>query len=916
MNGRFDDGGRIDRTRPLGFTFEGRRYAGFAGDTLASALLANGVRVMGRSFKLHRPRGVLTAGPGEPNALVDVLAPGGRRPNVSATELELCEGLEVVPVNCWPSLAFDVGAANSLLARFIPAGFYYKTFFWPSWGLFEPFIRRAAGFGRADAAPFPGTFEHRFAACDVLVVGGGRAGLAAATEAAAAGAQVLLVEQRPDLGGAGSDEAVARLRSAGATVLARTTAVGVFDHRSMALMQRGPDGTGRLSEVRARRVILATGCAERPLVFPGNDRPGVMLAGAARDYQERFAVRLADSAVVFANNEAAQATAIGLARRGVKTTLVDVRARLGVTAFAALADAGIETLTGAEVVATHGKPSLTGVTVRAADGGRRRLDCQLLAMSGGRGPNLQLFSQAGGVTVYDPAAACFRPGAGPDWLSVVGSAAGGEPAAVEPHWRVVAPGKAFVDFQGDVTVDDIALAAQEGFVQAEHLKRYTALGMGTDQGRTSGLNGQAILAALTDQPVAAVGTPRPRFPLAPIPLGAFAGRARGELFHPRRRTPLHDLHAELGAEMDEYGGWQRPACYPQAGEDAAAAQQREALAVRSGVGLFDASPLGKIEVAGPDAGLFLDRIYANIMSTLAVGRARYGLMLNELGVIVDDGVAARLAEEQFLVGTTAAGAERIAGWLEEWRQCEWPDLRVIVAPVTTAWGVVTVSGPKARQALAAVGTDIDLGGEAFPHMSLRCGRIAGVPARVARVSFTGERSYEVSVAAPRTEEVWRALAGDGRDDRATPVGIEAWLLLRLEKGYLHVGADTDGATSPQDVDFGHVTRRKTDFVGKRSLFRPENLRADRHQLMGLEAQDGREMPPGAHLVRRGGGGSEGYVTSAGWSPILRRPVALAMVKAGRARLGETLELAGEGAPRSVRVVERAAYDPQNERLND
>ena len=913
MTGRFDDGGWIDRTRPIAFTFEGRRYAGFAGDTLASALLANGVRVMGRSFKLHRPRGVMTAGVGEPNALVDVLAPGGRRPNVSATEVELCEGLQAVPVNCWPSLGFDVGAANSLFAPFIPAGFYYKTFFWPRWGLFEPFIRRAAGFGRAGKAPFPGRFDHRFAACDVLVVGAGPAGLAAAAEAVKAGARVMLVEQAGAFGGAGTGDALAKLRAAGATVLTATTAAGMFDHRSVVLMQRGPEGTGRLCEVRAARVILATGCAERPLVFPGNDRPGVMLASAALQYQEQFAVRLADSAVVFTNNEAAHETAIGLARRGVKTTVVDTRPRLEAPAFATLAASGIETMTGAEVIATHGRPSLSSVTVRAADGSRRRLDCQLLAMSGGRNPNLQLFSQAGGVTVYDPAATCFRPGGAPDWLSVVGSAAVAEPPGIEAHWRVIAPGKAFVDFQGDVTAADVAVAAQEGFVQAEHLKRYTALGMGTDQGRTSSLNGQAILAALTGRPVAAVGTPRPRFPAAPIPLGAFAGRARGELYHPRRRTPLHDLHAELGAVMDEYGGWQRPACYPEAGEDAAAAEQREALAVRSGVGLFDASPLGKIEVTGPDAGLFLDRIYANVMSTLAVGRARYGLMLNELGVIVDDGVAVRLANERFLVGTTAAGAEWISGWLEEWRQCEWPDLRVIVAPVTTAWGVVTVSGLRSRQTLAAAGTDIDLGGEAFPHMSLRCGRIAGVPARVARVSFTGERSYEVSVAAPHTEAVWRALAGDGR---ATPVGIEAWLLLRLEKGYLHVGADTDGATSPQDVDFGHVARRKTDFVGKRSLFRPENLRADRHQLMGLEAEDGRLMPPGAHLVRRGGRGSEGYVTSAGWSPVLRRPVALAMVTAGRARLGEILEIVGEGAPRPVRIVERAAYDPQNERLND
>jgi sarcosine oxidase subunit alpha len=903
VSGRFDSGGRIDRTRPLGFTFEGRAYQGFAGDTLASALLANGVGVMGRSFKLHRPRGVMTAGPEEPNALVDVLAPGGRRTNVLATELELCEGLEVVPVNCWPGLAVDVGAANSLLSRFIGPGFYYKTFLWPGWRFFEPAIRRAAGLGRVGKAAFPGRFDHSFANCDVLVVGAGRAGLAAAAEAAKGGGRVILVEQ----------SAAPIAPPTGIAVLTRTTALGVFDHRAVALMERGPDGTGRLWEVRTERLVLATGCTERPLVFPGNDRPGVMLAGAALEYQERFAVRLADRAVVFANNDQAHETAVALTGRGVKTTLVDTRTTVDASALAA---AGIEVLGGAEVVATHGRPSLRAVTVRLADGGPRRLACELLAMSGGRGPNLQLFTHAGGALVYDEAVAAHRPGAGSDWLSVVGSAATGA-LAVEAHWGVVAPGKAFVDFQGDVTADDIATAAREGFVQAEHLKRYTALGMGTDQGKTSGLNGQAILAALTDRSLAAVGAPRPRFPLTPIPLGAFAGRWRGELLHPRRLTPLHALNLELGAHMDEYGGWQRPACYPKPGESAAEAERREALAVRTGVGLFDASPLGKIEVVGPDAGRFLDRIYANTMSTLAVGRARYGLMLSELGVIVDDGVAVRLADDRFLVGTTAAGAERTAASLEEWRQCEWRDLRVIIAPVTTAWGVVTVSGPKSRQALAAAGCDIDLSGEAFPHMSLRCGQVAGVPARVARVSFTGERSYEINVPASRTEEVWRALAGEGGEIQATPVGIEAWLLLRLEKGFLHVGADTDGATAPDDVGFGHVARRKTDFVGKRSLSRPDNLRPDRHQLVGVETTSGGPIPAGAHLVGQGGGReSEGYITSTGWSPALRRPVAMAMVKAGRARLGATLELVVEGGRQPVRLVERCAYDPQGERLDD
>ncbi len=917
MSGRFDSGGRIDRTQPIAFTFAGRAYHGFAGDTLASALLAGGVRLVGRSFKLHRPRGVMAAGVEEPNAIVDVVSPSERRPNLRATEVELRDGLAAQPVNCWPSLDIDLGAVNSLIAPFIPVGFYYKTFFWPGWRFFEPFIRRAAGLGRASKTPVCAQFDHQFAHCDVLVAGGGRAGLVAATQAAETGGRVILCEQDFELGGAllwdaaGIDEqtgagelgaSVARLQSLpNVTVLLRTTAIGCYDHGAVTLAERLADGGIRLWQVRADHLVLATGAIERPLVFPSNDRPGVMLASAVLQYQERFAVRLARRAVVFTNNDAAYATAAALAARGAETTVVDVRRQ---NAIAPKGD--VTVLAGAAVVATRGRKALTGVTIRLADGAIRRIDCDLLAVSGGYGPNLQLLGQAGGDLAKDAA----RLG-----ISVVGAAALADTAAGGLDPPIAGKGKAFVDFQNDVTVDDIAVAVREGFVSVEHLKRYTALGMGTDQGRTSGVNGRALLGALTGRPIDAVGAPRSRPPVTPVPLGAFAGRARGELLSARRRTPLHSLHQALGGALEDYGGWSRPACYPQAGESEAAAVQREALAVRNGVGLFDGSPLGKIEVVGPDAGEFLDRIYANTMSSLPVGRARYGLMLNERGVIIDDGVTARLGATHFLVGTTSGGADLMAAWLEEWRQCEWPGLGVLIAPVTTAWGVVTVAGPRARQLLEAAGGGIDLSGEAFPHMSVRQGRVAGIDARVMRVSFSGELSYEVNVPASRSEDLWRALAGGGREAEATPVGVEAWLLLRLEKGFLLVGADTDGTTAPDDVGFGHVLRRKKDFVGKRSLSRPDNLRPDRPQLVGLEALDGRPMPPGAHLVRAGSQEGLGFVTSAGHSPSLGRPVALALVKAGRSRLGETLDLIGEGAPARARLVERAAYDPQGERLD-
>lgn len=918
---RLDQGGRIDRGRPIDFSFEGRNYRGFAGDTLASALLANGVQLVGRSFKLHRPRGVLSAGPEEPNALVDVVGPGERRPNLKATEVELIPGLAAVPVNAWPSLGFDALAANAWLARFIPAGFYYKTFFWPRWRTFEPFIRRAAGLGRLGGAPARARSEHRYAHCDVLVVGGGRAGLASAAEATASGARVMLCDQDAELGGRllwdgreidgepgpawAAATAAAIAGGPASTVLTRTTAIGVYDHGAVTLAERLAGGGVRLWQVRPERLLLATGRTEQPLVFDGNDTPGVMLAGAVLQYIERFAVCFGRRAVVFTTNDAAYATAAMLARRGAATLVVDSRPGR------APADLpGVEVLRGASVVAAHGGRTLSAVTVASPDGARRRVDCDLLAVSGGYAPNLQLFTQAGGRIAY--AGSHAFAAVAPAGVSVVGSASARDPQAEPP---ISQAGKALVDLQNDVTAEDIGLAAREGFVSVEHLKRYTALGMGTDQGRTSGSNTRLLLAQLAGRDASEVGAPRARPPLTPVPLVGFAGQARGPRFHASRRTPLDALHRSLGAVMDEYGGWRRPVCYPKHGEDEAAAVQREALAVRERVGLFDASPLGKIEVVGPDAALFLDRIYANAMSSLPVGRARYGVMLNELGVIIDDGVALRLAEDRFLVGASSGGAGRIAEWLEEWRQCEWPELRVIVAPMTTAMGVVSVSGPAARRALDAAGADIDLSADAFPHMSVRVGRVAGIPARIARVSFTGELTYEVNVPASRTEELWRALSGGGREAEATPVGVEAWLLLRLEKGFLHVGMDTDGTTAPDDVGMGHVGHRRADFVGKRSLSRPDNRRPDRHQLVGLQSLDGRDMPAGSHLVRPGVGGSEGFITSAGRSATLGRPVALALVKGGRARLGEVLSLAGEGAATQVRIVERAAYDPQGGRAH-
>jgi len=974
MSGRrLGVGGLIDRGRPLAFTFEGRALGGFAGDTLASALLANGVSVLARSFKYHRPRGLMAAGAEEPNALVQLGVGARAEPNLAATQIELYEGLTARPVNCWPSAGFDIGAAADLIGRFIPAGFYYKTFMWPGWRWFEPFIRAAAGLGRASSARDPDRYEARYAHCDLLIIGAGPAGLAAALAASAAGKRVMLVEQDSRLGGSlvwkrakidgqsGLDwiaAASAKLEEAPETmVLTRTTAVGYFDHDSLTLIERVTDHLGpaappqrprqRLWMVRAVRVVLATGAIERPLVFPGNDKPGILLASAVEQYLGRWAVLPGETAVVFTDNDSAYGAAHAFLDAGGKVAaLVDSRPSPPPPLSEALRARGVDILPGAVVVGAHGRPALAAVDVKDRQGRVRRIDADLLGMSGGWNPTAHLFSQSGGTLAWDEAIAAFRPGVSAQAEVSVGAAAGvfaldaavtqawrataapcsappkvedtAGPWSIEPLWRVQAPGKAFVDFQNDVTAADIELSAREAFVSVEHLKRYTTLGMAPDQGKTSNVNALAIMAELTDRTVAQAGTTRFRFPYTAVSFGALGGRMRDELFRPMRRLPTHDRQQEAGAVLEEYGGWLRPAYYPRPGESLEDARRREALGVRQAVGLFEGSPLGKIEVCGPDAGEFLDRIYANQMSSLKVGQIRYGLMLNELGVVIDDGVATRLAKDRFLVGTTSAGADRIAAWLEEWLQCEWTGLEVLTAPLTTASAVLTLSGPKSRAVLDAVGVDFPVGPAEFPHMTFRAGKVADIPARVSRVSFTGEVSFEVGVPADRAGELWDAMLAAGAPYGLVSVGVEAWMLLRTEKGYLHVGADTDGATLPGDVGFGQVLKRKHDFLGRRSLTLSGNLRPDRPQLVGLRViGDVAALPVGAHLRRPSArGASEGFVTSAGFSPILGRGVSLGMVRGGRGRHGEELEVASaDGRGRRVRIAPPGEYDRPGDRLH-
>ena len=980
MARRLSKGGDIDRSAPVSFTFDGRIYGGFKGDTLASALLAEGVGIVGRSFKYHRPRGVFAAGAEECNALMQVGDGARSTPNMRATEVLLHDGLTSRAVNCWPNARYDLGGLNALMSRFLPAGFYYKTFMWPDWHIYEGFIRRAAGLGRVPKQADPDRYETVHAHCDVLVVGGGAAGLSAARAAAAGGARVILTEQDRLLGGqlrwdggeidglpakTWIDHAEAGLRKQPETrILTCTTATGYFDHNGLSLLESvSHDDPGapahlpryRQWQVRADHVILATGSIERPLVFPGNDRSGVMLARAVRQYIAGFAVRPGEVLTVFTNNDEAYRTLAPFrAAGGVLRAVVDTRPRPAPSALALAEAQGVEVITGASIVATRGALGLRSVMVRTSSGAIRRLTCNLLASSGGSNPTVHLFGQSGGKTRFDDDRLMFRPSLSVQNQSSVGACDGeltlskavedgyragvqaaadaGYPSALEPskvgrehppagvapYWMSEGKrGKAFIDLQNDVTTSDVDLAVRENFASVEHLKRYTTLGMASDQGKTANVNGLAILASVKGASIADTGTTRARFPYTPTPLAAFAGRSRGELFRPLRRLQLHDAHLALNPLMEDFGGWLRPAVYLRGGETREQAEQREAAGVRTGVGLFDGSPLGKIEVRGPDAARFLDFVYANTMSTLKPGKIRYGLFLNERGVILDDGVCARLGFDHFLVGASSAGAERIASWLDEWLQCEFPDYEVLIAPVSTSWAVVTLAGPAARQVLLDAGVDFDISAGAFPHMSLRRGSVAGVDVRILRVSFTGEVSYEINVPSDRADDVWRALRRSGERHSLQPFGIDALNLLRLEKGYLHIGSDTDGTSTPLNIGWDHVLKRKSDFIGKRSLFLPVNQAQGALNLVGLATSSGRRLPVGAHAVKSDGRArlSDGFVTSSGFSPTLKRGVALAMIHDGRARMGETVELAIEEAVDQATIVNVVAFDQDGARLH-
>jgi sarcosine oxidase subunit alpha len=968
-------GGLIDRSRPIHFAFDGQTYHGYEGDTLASALLANGVRLVGRSFKYHRPRGILSAGPEEPNALVELREGAAREPNTRATVAEIFPGLSARSQNRFPSLKFDLLSINGLLSPIFAAGFYYKTFMWPAsfWErVYEPLIRRAAGLGRASGLPDPDCYEKQTAFADLLIIGAGPAGLAAALQAASTGARVILAEQDFALGGRllsdrrtiNGQPALSWLKKTEATlsaatnvrILTRTTVTGIYDGGTYAGIERVNDHLPaqpnrprqRLWRIVAPRAVLATGAIERPLVFGGNDLPGVMLAGAVRAYLNRFAVKPGQRAVLFANNDDAAFTIADLAAAGIKVAgLIDPRPEL---------PAALQ-----QLAASHNVPVFAGATVRAAKGGTAlktialggaaagtMLECDLLAMSGGWNPVVHLASHHGGKPVWRDDIAAFVPGPMPPGLHAAGAAAGQfstadalagghaaaraaadlapeappdlatsvESTALAPLWQIPdSAGKSFVDFQNDVTASDVALAAREGFTAVEHLKRYTTLGMATDQGKTSNVTGLAIMASLTGRTIAETGTTMFRPPYTPVAIGAMAGPHRGPHYRPTRRTPAHDWGAQNGAHFTEAGEWLRASHFAQANETALQQSvDREVRAVRQSAGFCDVSTLGKIDVQGPDAAAFLDFVYVNTMSTLRPGRVRYGLMLREDGFAFDDGTVARLAAAHFLLTTTTANAARVLRHLDFCHQILRPELDICIEPVTDQWAQFALAGPRARAILAELaGPATDVSNQTLPFMATRDAMLCEtIPARLFRISFSGELAYEIAVPAGHGAALAAALHRAG----AVPYGLEALNVLRLEKGH-PVGSELNGQTTAADLGLGALLSKKKDFIGRALSQRPALRDPGRQTLVGLRPiAPGAALQAGAHLIPAGAeataANDHGHITSAAYSATLGHWIALALLSGGADRAGQMFRAVNplQNTVTDVQIVPRIFHDPE------
>ncbi len=986
---RVNGKGRLSPAKTVTFTFDGKTYNALEGDTLASALLANGIHLVGRSFKYHRPRGILGAGPEEPNALIDIARDASRRqPNVRATCQEVFDGMQARSQNRFPSLEFDMGAINDGLGRFFPAGFYYKTFMWPAkaWDkLYEPIIRKAAGLGEAPSEPDPDHYANRFAHCEVLVIGGGAAGLTAAKAAAQSGRRVILVDENPVMGGAllsdatitldgksgpeWAEDTVAELSAMeNVTVLPRTTAFGYYNHNMLTLAERvtehltkpDPDlPRERMWQVRAGKVILATGAIERHLVFPDNDRPGIMMASAAQTYLNQYGVTPGANAAVYTSCDSAWQVAFDLKQAGVNIpAIIDLRDTVDEGLEAQAKELGIRVLLAHAVTGTKGRLRVKEITVEPVNGSSSEsvaVDCVL--MSGGWTPSIHLFSQSRGRVKFDEDTGTFLPDiytencvsigccngtfdmddALDEALTAAKDAVGGKAAktpalsgttSMAGYKIGSAKGagpddftKAFVDFQNDVTAKDIRLAVREGFQSIEHVKRYTTNGMASDQGKMSNMHGLAIAAEMLDKPIPEVGLTTFRSPYTPVTFGTLVEHNKGDLFDVTRKTPMYAWAEQHGAAFEDVGNWKRAWYFPKAGEDMNAAVNRECKATREAAGIFDASTLGKIEVVGPDAVKFMNMMYTNPWDKLAVGRCRYGIMCREDGFIYDDGVVARLAEDRFHVTTTTGGAPRVLNMMEDYLQTEFPDWNVWLTSTSEQWAVIAVQGPKAKEILEPLVEGIDLSNDAMPHMSVREGKICGVPTRLMKVSFTGEAGFEINVPADYGQAVWEAIWERGKPMGLTPYGTEAMHVMRAEKGFIIVGQDTDGTVTPHDAAVGWaIGKKKKDFVGIKGLQRPDLVAEGRRQLVGLKTIDPKiVLEEGAQIVDDPNHPIPipmiGFVTSSYWSECLGHSIAMALIENGHNRIGETVHIPMPDELIKAEICSPIFYDANGDRLN-
>ncbi len=998
-NLRINKNNFIDQTVRISFKFNGKKLFGYKGDTLASALLANNIHLVGRSFKYHRPRGIMTCGSEEPNAIVQVgNDPALTDPNVRATEIELYEGLEAFSQNCWPSVNFDIGGINNFLSPLLPAGFYYKTFMWPAsfWEKYEFFIRHSAGLGKSPTKPDKDLYDHQFVHCDVLVIGGGISGILSAKLSAEKGLNTMLIDDKSYLGGSTiyQDDDIFRIDNETSNVwlknqieelkkipnltIKNRTSVAAFhgynyllarenltDH--LSAHERKEKIRQRLLKIRAKKVVIATGAIERPLIFSNNDRPGIILSSSIKKYIDYYGVKTGESISLFTNNDSAYETAISLNKSGVKVkVIIDIRENSNSILTEKIEKIGIKILRGYTITNTDGYKRINSIEVMklSKDGGsvvgnKITYKCDCLGISGGWTPMVHLFTQSGGKLKFRNNDNVFIPDENktPSEQISVGSSNGDfelddvinntvknikiflgldknnyENLDIKcskekqkrniwllPSNKSISKTKPFLDFQNDSTAKDVKLALREGFKSIEHVKRYTTTGMGTDQGKLSNMHALGIIADTTGTNMGELGTTTFRPPYTPLTFGAIVGRNVGEFFDHTRRTAIHDWHVENKAEFENVGQWKRPWYFPKNGETMYQAVQRESKAARVSAGILDASTLGKIDIQGEDASEFLNRVYTNAWSKLAIGKCRYGLMLNEDGMVYDDGVTTRLGENHYIMTTTTGGAANVLSKLEDYLQTEWPELNVYLTTVTDQYSTMSICGPNSKKIIKKIIPSLDLSDESFPHMSFKNSKIDNVNCRIMRISFTGEHSYEINVQSNYAKDVWERCIEAGKEFNITPYGTETMHLLRAEKGFIITGQDTDGTLTPTDLQMDWIIgKKKYDFIGKRSLYRSDTIREDRKQLVGLLTDDPNEvLEEGAQLVESLEKPIDmlGHVTSSYFSPNLNKSIALAVVKSGKKLKGKKLIVPMENKNINVTITDTVFYDKENKRLN-